>query len=199
MNNIYFLFRLYSKNIFSLYNIGIKTKKNLHKLLIIFGKTFLFLSSVIAIGKPIFAGEIRSNIVSIETRNSLETQGFIDGYQRAKSGLDEFIAAGFQKRNIVEIIEQKIYADAYLRGYIQFEIDLGEYISMNESEVYLQAIGFKDGCLRAKARLNEFPEAEMNVLGLTKLREQLMYLDAYHQGYMRWELTYSCTPSPFDI
>ncbi|MEM1170851.1 MAG: hypothetical protein AAGJ08_17675 [Cyanobacteria bacterium P01_H01_bin.35] len=156
------------------------------------------MSYVITIENPIFAGEIRSNIVSIETRNRLEAKGFIDGYQRSKSGLGEFIEAGIKKRKIVEIIEQKIYADAYLRGYIQFEIDLGEYINMNQSEVYLQAIGFEDGCLRAKSGLNEFPEMGMNKLGLADLRQQLIYIDAYQQGYSRWLLTDSCVPAPYN-
>ena len=198
MNSIYFLFGFYLKHMCLLYNIGRKTKKILYKLLIVVGKTFLLLSSVIAIEKPIFAGEIRSNIVSIETRNKLESQGFIDGYQRSKSGLDEFIEAGIQKLNIVEIIEQKIYADAYLRGYLQFQIDLGEYISMNKTEMYLQAIGFEDGCLRAKAGLNQFPEVGINKLGLAELRQQLVYIDAYHQGYSRWLLTDSCVPAPYN-
>ncbi|MGD1698678.1 hypothetical protein [Dapis sp. BLCC M229] len=167
-------------------------------MLIVIGKTFLLLSSVIVIEKPIFAGEIRSNIVSIETRNSLEAQGFIDGYQSSKSGLGEFIEAGIQKLNLVEIIEQKIYADAYLRGYLQFQIDLGEYMSINKSEIYLQAIGFQDGCLRAKAGLNEFTEMGMNKLGLAELRQQLIYIDAYHQGYSRWLLTDSCLPAPYN-
>lgn len=198
MNTIYLLLLLGQKNIFSLYHIGIKTKKVLHKLLIFMGKTFIFMSYVITIENPIFAGEIRSNIVSIETRNRLEAKGFIDGYQRSKSGLGEFIEAGIKKRKIVEIIEQKIYADAYLRGYIQFEIDLGEYINMNQSEVYLQAIGFEDGCLRAKSGLNEFPEMGMNKLGLADLRQQLIYIDAYQQGYSRWLLTDSCVPAPYN-
>ncbi len=198
MNSIYFLFGFYLKHMCLLYNIGRKTKKILYKLLIVVGKTFLLLSSVIAIEKPIFAGEIRSNIVSIETRNKLESQGFIDGYQRSKSGLDEFIEAGIQKLNIVEIIEQKIYADAYIRGYLQFQIDLGGYISMNKTEMYLQAIGFEDGCLRAKAGLNQFPEVGMNKLGLVELRQQLVYIDSYHQGYSRWLLTDSCVPAPYN-
>ncbi|WP_426547745.1 hypothetical protein [Dapis sp. BLCC M126] len=170
----------------------------MYKLLIIVGKAFLLLSYIIAIEKPIFAGEIRSNILSIETRNAIEAKGFIDGYQRSKSGLGQFIEAGIQKLNIVEIIEQKIYADAYLRGYLQFQIDLGEYISINKSEMYLQAIGFEDGCLRAKARLNEFPEVGINKLGLAGLRQQLIYIDAYQQGYSRWLLTHSCVPSPYN-
>ncbi len=62
----------------------------------------------------------------------------------------------------------------------------------------LQGIGFEDGCFTAKDGMNEFPELGMNELGLTKLREQLVYLEAYHQGYMRWEFTYSCTPSPYE-
>ncbi len=198
MNSIYFWFGFYLKHIYLLDNIENKTKKILYKLLIVIGKTFLLLSSVIAIEKQIFAGEIRSNIVSIETRNSLEVQGFFDGYQRSKSGLGEFIEVGIQKRNIVEIIEQKIYADAYLRGYLQFKIDLGEYISMNESEMYLQAIGFEYGCLTAKAGLNEFPEVGMNKLGLAELRQQLIYIDAYQQGYDRWLLTNSCVPRPYN-
>lgn len=198
MNSIYFLFGFYLKHICLLYKIGKKTKKILYKLLIVIGKTFLLLSSVIVIEKPIFAGEIRSNIVSIETRNSLEAQGFIDGYQSSKSGLGEFIEAGIQKLNLVEIIEQKIYADAYLRGYLQFQIDLGEYMSINKSEIYLQAIGFQDGCLRAKAGLNEFTEMGMNKLGLAELRQQLIYIDAYHQGYSRWLLTDSCLPAPYN-
>ncbi len=198
INTIYLWLLLDSNNILSFSNIAIKTKKILHIFLILVWKIFLFMSYIIAIEKQIFAGEIRSNILSIETRNSLEVKGFIDGYQRSKSGLDEFIEAGIEKRNIVEIIEQKIYADAYLRGYLQFKIDLGEYISMNESEMYLQAIGFKDGCLTAKAGLNEFPEVGMNKLGLAELRQQLIYIDAYQQGYDRWLLTNSCVPRPYN-
>lgn len=170
----------------------------MNKIFIFVGKIFLLLSFLIAIEKPIFSGEVRSNIVSKETINILEFQGFIDGYQRSKSGLPEFIEAGIQKRNIVEIIEQKIYADAYLQGYLQFEIDLGEYISMNQSEMYLQTIGFEDGCLTAKAGLNEFPEVGMNKLGLVELRQQLIYIDAYQQGYDRWLFTNSCLPAPYD-
>ena len=141
-----------------MYNIGKKTKRILHNFFIFVVKIFLSLVFLIAIKKPIFAGEIRTNMISAEIINKLEIQGFFDGYQSSKSGFGKFIEAGIQKRNIVEIIEQKIYADAYLHGYLQFEIDLGEYISMNQSEIYLQAIGFEDGCLRAKAGLNEFPK-----------------------------------------
>ncbi len=198
INTIYLLRLLDSKNILSLYKIAIKTKKILHIFFIFVGITFLFLSFIIALEKQIFAGEIRSNIVSIETINSLEANGFIDGYQRSKSGLNEFIEAGFQKRNIVQVIEQKIYADAYLHGYLQFKIDLGEYISLNKTEMYLQAIGFENGCLRAKAGLNEFPQVGMNKLGLAELRQQLIYIDAYQQGYYRWILTNSCLPAPYD-
>ena len=125
--------------------------KSLNFFLIIIANIFLIMSSLIGLELSVSAGEIRSHIVSTEQRNKLETKGFIDGYQRAKSGLGEFIEAGLEKRNIVEIIEQKIYADAYLQGYIQFEIDLGEYIGMDDSEFYLQTIAFQDGCLRAKA------------------------------------------------
>lgn len=159
---------------------------------------FLIMSCVIDLESSGFAGEIRSDIVSSEEINKLEINGFIDGYQRAKSGMSEFIEAGLEKREIIETIEQKIYADAYLRGYIQFEIDLGEYIGINESEFDLQAIAFEDGCFMAKAGLNEFPEAGMDKLGLEELRKQLIYLDAYHQGYVRWEFTYSCFPSPYN-
>ena len=181
-----------------MYNIGKKTKRILHNFFIFVVKIFLSLVFLIAIKKPIFAGEIRTNMISTEIINKLEIQGFFDGYQRSKSGFGKFIEAGIQKRNILEIIEQKIYADAYLRGYLQFEIDLGEYISMNQSEMYLQAIGFEDGCLRAKAGFNEFPNVEMNKLGLVELRQQLIYIDAYQQGYDRWLLTNSCVPKPYN-
>ena len=154
MNSIYLLLLLYSKRILRFCNIGKKRKKSWTILFIFFGKIFLYISFIVAIEKPLFSGELRNNIISKEVINKLEIQGFLDGYQRSKSGLDEFIEGGIQKRNIMEIIEHKIYADAYLRGYLQFEIDLSRYITINKSEMYLQAIGFKDGCLRAKARLN---------------------------------------------
>ncbi len=166
--------------------------------LIIATNIFLIMNSLINPNSSVYAGEIRSYIVSPEEINKLEKKGFIDGYQRAKLDLPEYIEAGLEKREIVETIKQKIYADAYLRGYIQFEIDLGEYMGINESEFYLQNIAFKDGCLRAKSGLNEFPEIGMDKLELEELRKQLIYLDAYHQGYARWQFTYSCFPSPYN-
>ncbi|NEN89791.1 MAG: hypothetical protein F6K48_13100 [Okeania sp. SIO3H1] len=172
-------------------------QKRLYKLFIIVTKIFLLLGSVIVLNSLVFAGEIRSNIISPELRKKLEIKGFIDGYQRSKSGLEPSIEAEFEKLNILETIENNIYADAYLQGYTQFEIDLGEYISINQNEHELQAIAFKDGCLTAKIGMNEFPEAGMNKLGLEELREQLIYLDAYQQGYTRWLFTYSCIPSPY--
>lgn len=198
MNSIYLLLLLYSKRILRFCNIGKKRKKSLTIIFIFFGKIFLYISFIIAIEKPLFSGELRNNIISKEVINKLEIQGFLDGYQRSKSGLDEFIEGGIQKRNIMEIIEHKIYADAYLRGYLQFETDLSRYITMNKSEMYLQAIGFKDGCLRAKARLNKFPGVGMDNLGLTKLRQQLIYIDAYQRGYYRWLFTNSCLPTPYN-
>ncbi|MGD1714782.1 hypothetical protein [Hydrocoleum sp. CS-953] len=69
---------------------------------------------------------------------------------------------------------------------------------MNKSEMYLQAIGFEDGCFRAKAGLNEFPEVGMNKLGLVELRQQLVYIDAYHQGYSRWLLTDYSVPAAYN-
>lgn len=189
---------LYPKKIISLYNIAIKAKKSLYTSCIFMIKNFIFIGFLIAIEKQIFAGEIRDIIIPIEVINRLENQGFIDGYQSSKSGLGEFIEEGIDKRNIVERIEQKIYADAYLRGYQQFEIDLGEYISMNKDETDLQSIGFKDGCLRAKAGLNYFPEVGIDQLGLARLRQQLIYIDAYQQGYYRWQLTHSCVPKPYN-
>ncbi|NEO54149.1 MAG: hypothetical protein F6K54_14315 [Okeania sp. SIO3B5] len=172
-------------------------QNELYKFFIIFIKIFLLLGSVIVLNPVVFAGEIRSNIISPELRNKLERKGFIDGYQRSKSGLEPSINAEFENLNIAETIENNIYADAYLQGYTQFEIDLGEYISINKNEHELQVIAFKDGCLMAQTGLNEFPEAGMNRLGLEELREQLIYLDAYQQGYTRWLLTYSCIPSPY--
>ena len=172
-------------------------QKKLYKLFVIVTKIFLLLGSVIVLNPIVFAGEIRSNIISPELRTKLQRKGFIDGYQRSKSGLEPSIEAEFEKLNRVEKIENHIYADAYLQGYTQFEIDLGEYISINQKELELQIIAFTDGCLRAKIGMNEFPEIGINKLGLEELREQLIYLDAYEQGYSRWLLTYSCIPSPY--
>ncbi|NEQ72881.1 MAG: hypothetical protein F6K23_07235 [Okeania sp. SIO2C9] len=172
-------------------------QNKLYKLFIIVIKFFLLLGAVIVLNPLVFAGEIRSNIMSPELRKKLEIKGFIDGYQRSKSGLEPSIETEFEKLNIAEKIENNIYADAYLQGYTQFEIDLGEYISINQNEHELQVIAFKDGCLMAQTGLNEFPEIGMNKLGLEELREQLIYLDAYQQGYTRWLLTYSCIPSPY--
>ena len=91
MNSIYLLLLLYSKRILRFCNIGKKRKKSLTIIFIFFGKIFLYISFIIAIEKPLFSGELRNNIISKEVINKLEIQGFLDGYQRSKSGLDEFI------------------------------------------------------------------------------------------------------------
>ena len=38
----------------------------------------------------------------------------------------------------------------------------------------------------------------MDKLGLVELRQQLIYIDAYQQGYDRWLLTNSCVPKPYN-
>lgn len=141
----------------------------------------------------------KSQRFASDRENQLDDQGYRDGYEDGSGGFPSNPNIGLVNQNLTDPTEQKIYTDAYNRGYAQGK---GEQPSPSPSpsptssvspdrRAELQRRGYQDGSSDVRSGFASNPGSGIAALGLTNPTEIQIYTNAYNAGYQRRP-----TPSP---
>ncbi|MBW4581736.1 MAG: hypothetical protein KME42_19390 [Tildeniella nuda ZEHNDER 1965/U140] len=139
----------------------------------------------------------KSQRFASDRQNQLDDQGYRDGYEDGMGGFPSNPAIGIANQNLTDPAEQKIYTDAYNRGYTQ-----GKQPSPSPSptdsispdrRAELQRLGYQNGLTDAQSGFAANPGSGVAALGLTNATEIQIYTNAYNAGYQRQP---SPSPSP---
>lgn len=135
----------------------------------------------------------QSQRFATDRENQLDTQGYRDGYEDGSGGFPSNPNIGLVNQNLTDPGEQKIYTDAYNRGYAQGK---GESPSPSPSpsptssvspdrRAELQRRGYQDGSSDVQSGFAANPGSGITALGLTDPTEIRIYTNAYNAGYQR--------------
>lgn len=144
-----------------------------------------------------------------DRQNQIANRGYNEGYEDGAGGFPASPNVGVANQNLTDPTEQKIYTDAYNRGYADGR---GQQPSPSpsptttvlpspsptstvspERRAELQQRGYQDGRNDAESSFAANPDSGIAALGLTNPIERQIYTTAYNSGYQRQP---SPTPSP---